>query len=265
MLTYNNKVLKKNEHWINYTPPPPIYHVYTSGDYGTVSAVPDSGTQGTEVTLYNYPIVGSSFISYSVTGATLKDANHFDIVNSDVYVHGNFVETLSPYTIRLRYAQGTTPPTGSRGTLTLVSAEDNIWDLTYEHYNWNFIRNANHDLLEIIDANIIGVRYLNDAFTGCENLYNVNLFDTSTITTMSHMFYHCYALQNVPLFNTTNVHDMTQMFQDCFAVKSGALALYRQASSQANPPTEYQFCFRNCGRDTTTGAAELAQIPSDWK
>lgn len=173
--------------------------------------------------------------------------------------------SLPPYTIRLRYAQGTTPPTGSKGTLTLVSAEDNIWDLTYEHYNWGAIRHNNDDLLEIIDANIIGVRYLSDAFTGCDNLYHVNLFDTSTVTTMTHMFYHCYALQNVPLFNTMNVKDMTQMFQDCYAVKSGALALYRQASSQTAPPTEYQFCFRNCGRDTTTGAAELAQIPSDWK
>ena len=172
--------------------------------------------------------------------------------------------SLPPYTIRLRYAVGTTPPEG-RGTLTLVSAEDNIWDLTYEDYDWGAIRNANDDLLEIIDANIIGVRYLSDAFTGCDNLYNVNLFDTSTITVMDHMFYQCYALQNVPLFNTTNVKDMTQMFQDCYAVKSGALALYNQASSQATPPRHYQFCFKNCGRDTSTGAAELAQIPSEWK
>jgi hypothetical protein len=41
--------------------------------------------------------------------------------------------------------------------------------------------------------------------------------------------------------------------------------LYQQASTQTNPPTNHDATFRSCGRDTTTGAAELAQIPSDWK
>ena len=31
------------------------------------------------------------------------------------------------------------------------------------------------------------------------------------------------------------------------------------------PPTQYSQAFWNCGIDTVTGAAELAQIPNDWK
>ena len=50
----------------------------------------------------------------------------------------------------------------------------------------------------------------------------------------------------------------------CLNVQSGALALYQQASSQTNPPSSHNNTFYNCGKFTTTGAAELAQIPSDW-
>lgn len=39
----------------------------------------------------------------------------------------------------------------------------------------------------------------------------------------------------------------------------------QQASTQANPPANHSYTFTNCGRDTPTGAAELAQIPSGWK
>jgi len=58
---------------------------------------------------------------------------------------------------------------------------------------------------------------------------------------------------------------MSYMFSGCYKVESGALALYQQASSQATPPSTHNSAFYKCGRDTVTGAAELAQIPSDWK
>jgi len=58
---------------------------------------------------------------------------------------------------------------------------------------------------------------------------------------------------------------MMSMFYNCYKVESGALALYQQASTQATPPSSHSGTFSNCGRDTVTGAAELAQIPSNWK
>jgi hypothetical protein len=54
------------------------------------------------------------------------------------------------------------------------------------------------------------------------------------------------------------------MFIDCTNVQSGALALYQQMSTQTTQPTVYGDCFTNCGSNTTTGAAELAQIPASW-
>jgi hypothetical protein len=58
---------------------------------------------------------------------------------------------------------------------------------------------------------------------------------------------------------------MEYMFAGCSNVQSGALALYQQASSQATPPSTHIATFRGCGSNTVTGAAELAQIPSNWK
>jgi surface protein len=91
------------------------------------------------------------------------------------------------------------------------------------------------------------------------------IFDTSNVTNMTWMFYCCSSLSIVPLFDTSKVTRMDGVFWRCTNVQSGALAFYQQASSQANPPSQHSETFYNCGTNTTTGAAELAQIPDDWK
>lgn len=101
MLTLNSKALKIGNKWLipinglGPTPQPTIYHVTTSGSHGSVVASPTEGTTGTEVTLSNTPDTHYHFDSYTITGATLKNANQFDIANSDVTVVGNFVQSVS--------------------------------------------------------------------------------------------------------------------------------------------------------------------------
>lgn len=102
-------------------------------------------------------------------------------------------------------------------------------------------------------------------FNKCSALTSAPLFNTSSVTSMEYMFSDCSALKMVPLFNTSSVVFMNGMFENCTNVQSGALALYQQASTQANPPSKHTGTFKNCGSNTTTGAAELAQIPDDWK
>ena len=102
-------------------------------------------------------------------------------------------------------------------------------------------------------------------FNSCESFITSPLFDTSKVTNMNSMFNRCDSIVSIPLFDTSKVTDMSYMFELCYKVETGALALYNQASSQANPPTNHTHTFYECGRDTVNGAAELAQIPSDWK
>lgn len=171
---------------------------------------------------------------------------------------------LPPYTIRLKFTDGVTP-TFRYGTGVQVSSSPNIWDLTYENTDWSFVLFSQSRLLEVIDANTTGVTNMESMFGGDNTrLTTVPLFDTSAVTITRNMFSGCSRLTSIPLFNTSVVTEMGGMFYGCTRVESGALALYQQASSQATVP-EHTNTFRNCGSNTTTGAAELAQIPSDWK
>ena len=102
-------------------------------------------------------------------------------------------------------------------------------------------------------------------FSSCTSLENAPLFDTSNVKNMNQMFLGCTALKAVPLYNTGKVTTMFNTFYGCTNVESGALDLYNQAAYQTTPPTTHSGCFHSCGSNTTTGAAELALIPSDWK
>ena len=105
---------------------------------------------------------------------------------------------------------------------------------------------------------------MREMFHICTSLTTVPLFDTSSVTSMMEMFHGCDSLTTVPLFDTSSATTMSSMFFGCVNVQSGALALYQQASTQANPPSQHSGCFLNCGSQTVTGAQELAQIPSSW-
>ena len=194
---------------------------------------------------------------------------------------------LPPYTIRLRFADGYLP-SFQEGTATQVSSTPNVWDLTYENSDWEGLLFQYYYLEEVLGANTTNVTNMFLMFNECSSLTTVALFDTSNVTdtsymfnectslissplfntsndtTMAYMFYNCNQLTSVPLFDTSNVTDMDRMFYGCTWVSSGAFALYQQASNQTNPPTDHHYTFYNCGANTQTGSAELAQIPSDW-
>ena len=131
MLTLNSNVLKIGNKWLlpvqsgGVVPPTPtVYQVTTSATHGTVTASPTEGTTGTEVTLSNTPDTHYHFGSYSITGATLKNANQFDIADSDVSVVGNFIEDTK-YNVTVNQSTGGTisasPTTGYTGTEVTLS------------------------------------------------------------------------------------------------------------------------------------------------
>ena len=158
-----------------------------------------------------------------------------------------------------------------------------------EGANWVFPTN-NHDF-DIIDSDLTGVTDITKLFTGARNVHkcvlkntqsivnatdalsggnrpskleSINVFDTSSCTSMMGMFRLCTSLVTVPLLDTSSCTNMDHMFESCTNIQSGALALYQQASTQATPPSSHYGTFTNCGSNTVTGAAELAQIPTSW-
>lgn len=180
---------------------------------------------------------------------------------------------LPQYTIRLQFTEGVTP-SFSTGTATQVSSSPNVWDLTYDNTEWAGLCYDQRKLIKVIGANTTGVVDMHNMFCECRALISVPLFDTSSVTDMGSMFFDCMSLTDIPLFDTSSVTNMgfrigtmpirRGTFENCYNVQSGTLALYRQVSSQTAPPDKHDNCFLNCGANTVTGAAELAQIPSDW-
>ena len=100
----------------------------------------------------------------------------------------------------------------------------------------------------------------------CTSLRRFPLLDVSKVTTFQWMFGDCEYFEEVPLLNISNDviirAAVDYMFYNCTRVKSGALALYDRIKTFNLTHID---TFYNCGSNTVTGAAELAQIPDDWK
>ena len=255
----------------------PTYNVVLQQDeigIGIISADPMSGHRNTEVTLSSYPnYYDFRLDGYYLTGSTLYDSNKFKFEDSDVTAKANWTYTGSnPYnplnlsfgTFRLKYAPGTKPLLWN-ATASQFSQELNIWDVTFPDSD---IIGGLHDnsITEIIGANTYGITNMSNLFFGCNELSSIKfVFDTSRVSAAESMFMGCGGLTNIPLFDTSRMVNMIQMFQGCFSVRSGALALYNQASTQATPPTAHSNAFHSCGSNNQTGSAELAQIPDSWK
>lgn len=281
IIKYDNKAIKYTNKWVSVegiTPPPvpTVYSVHTvSSTGGSVSAVPNSGISGTEVTLSNTPATNYTFSSYSVTGATLKNSNQFDIGSSDVYVKGNFTYS-DPYnpldlpanTMRLRFTDGYTPTAPSGSTYTQVSSSPNIWDLTREPQmtSWYGLFMYNQDLLEVLGANTSGVTNMEYLFYRCFNLTNVALFDVSDVITdygyrpgdgtygyhgFYCMFYECKSMTTIPLFDLSTLKSAEAMFYGCSSLTSIPLFDLSSAVNTSN-------MFSGCS-NVETGALALYQ------
>ena len=174
---------------------------------------------------------------------------------------------LPANTVRVRTSNGNAPVKGdftSYQTATLVPGTSDVYDVFKDGQSFQDLLQNSNNVVEVLGANTTGITNMRSMFGYCTSLTTVPLFDTSNITEMYGMFYNCTSLTSVPLFNTTKVTSITVTFYGCTSVQSGALALYQQASTQANPPTGHLHTFYNCGSNTQTGAAELAQIPSSF-
>lgn len=105
-------------------------------------------------------------------------------------------------------------------------------------------------------------------FDGCSAIVKANLgsFSLYNVTNVTSMFRNCNSLTKIPSlsFRLNTLKAVDYLFQNCYSVSSGALSLYEKLS-QSTVITAHDSVFENCGRDTQTGAAELAQIPDDWK
>lgn len=106
--------------------------------------------------------------------------------------------------------------------------------------------------------------YVQQMFDGCTSLESAPNYDISLCNTSAYMFRNCTSLKKVPSMVCTMLTVADSMFSGCRNVEEGALDFYNYLSTKDRPVTAHSSVFLNCGADTVTGAAELAQIPSSW-
>lgn len=191
--------------------------------------------------------------------------------SSKIYSSGPPVDPYNPLglpanTIRCKFNSSSyTPTIGDSQTLVETGDNYSVWDIYIASNSWNSLFERSTRLTEVLGANTTNVTNMSGMFYSAYTLTTLALFDTSNVTNMESFCNNAGSLTYIPLFNTSNVTTVYNAFNYCRYVTGGALALYNQMSTQANPPSNHYRTFYNCGSSTTTGAAELAQIPSGWK
>lgn len=186
-----------------------------------------------------------------------------------------------------------------RFIVTKVASNPNVWDVTLQpdpwlDYPWSDLFSpANYypdssrvnltnlnGLFDVIDcspnlraANINYLFYNNTKLRSCIGLPLQNLYPYQG--GLCYMFAGCTNLIELPNFDYANIYssqgeslleeDIQYLYDGCVNVQSGILREYNKLSALFPNYSDNKHPFRNCGSNTITGSAELAQIPNDWK
>jgi surface protein len=299
--TVNNKVLRKDGKWLIQDPynplglPPLTVRVkyqsgYTPSVSGGTNTLVDSENNIYDITV-NSDNWRQRFQSQArlleVIGANIKDVTNISqcfsgctratsicsldltgLSNSSItrlFDNCSALTSIGNIKVKSNFITSTNQMFNNCKVLTSVPLFDTsaVTDMTGMFYTCKALTSIpqydTSSLTTVTNTNGLGMFY------GCTSLTTVPYINTSSVTSMIRMFYNCTSLKTVPLLDTSSASNVAAMFSGCTNVESGALALYQQMSSQATPPSTHTQAFTNCGSNTTTGAAELAQIPSDWK
>lgn len=135
---------------------------------------------------------------------------------------------------------------------------------THMNQNMSYMFYVCETLTSIPLLDTSNVTNFSNAFFGASGLLEIPLFDTRNVTNFYRAFEACNGISHVPLLDTSAATEVNKMFCSCLNVEEGALDMYQQMISQAQPPASHSYCFDGCGAHTTSGQAELAQIPSSW-
>jgi len=74
---------------------------------------------------------------------------------------------------------------------------------------------SNVTFFDIDSWDTSSVSNMGSMFEGCSSLITIPLLDTSNVTSMGSMFYNCSSLKEIPLLNTSSVSSMYRMFEGC--------------------------------------------------
>lgn len=238
MLKYNNRALTYNDRWLNETMIPIDLPANTVRLRYADGVIPSAESSFPDVTLTQISSI----------------PNIWDLTNTDDDWWCLLCDSHAPDT-KPGYGSGLIEIIGAN-----ISNVDNLTDLCY----------GCKSLYKVCDLNVSGARAVTSMFGGCINLTQVGSINMSNVMLMNNMFNGCIQLPVIPniilpSYNTNN--NCYYMFYACYKVSSGITNLYNRLRYIIDTSSigHYLSCFHDCGRDSPTGSAELAQIPNKWK
>lgn len=115
-----------------------------------------------------------------------------------------------------------------------------------------------------------------DAFREAELLESVTVYERDTSGQLTQVplkltgyadyaFRNCKSLTYMPLLDVSSVTACPKMFEGCINIAGGMLDVYDVLKVNCVSYSSHVQAFTGCGINSTTGRAELMQIPSDWK
>lgn len=152
-------------------------------------------------------------------------------------------------------------------TFRRASDEENLWYVTSVKTDGTFgnlSSNGAHVLEVRGGGDMTGITNLDGMFWGCNSLRLYTPISFNDATVFDFMFAQCTSLTEMPVIDTSNAVSVESMFYQCVNMRTGIYAMYQQLSS-VSTITNHTLTFYDCGSNTVEGAAELAQIPADWK
>lgn len=152
-----------------------------------------------------------------------------------------------------------------------VSSSPNVWNL--EIHDWVYDEHLNQAGLRILfstsdSGSNTGYLISGNLGGGTCKLIGSGNFDVvlngRTCQSFDRMFRYCTGLTSIVPIQCTNVENVGGMFEECKNIEDGALSQYNWFNTYGVNISNHSGTFTNCGGDTQTGLAELAQIPVGW-
>ena len=256
---------------------------------GTITSDKQTAFAGETITLSYTADTGYDLQYFTVNGIQIV-GNTFTMPSRSVTVSGSFADMYNPYnlpnkTLRVKVIDGFVPSVGE-ASYTLVDEDENIYDV-YSNSNdwsgvntnsWKVILGGNlstvttlprleyaSNLIRIESLDLSGATDLNYFLNNNTTIESVKNINTTNITNMYSAFNGCTSLKKLPMFDVSKVTLAIYTFRNCINAETGIIDMYQVLSNKSISVQKHISTFTNCGTSTTTGAAELAQIPSDWK
>lgn len=208
--------------------------------------------------------LGSSKISEMYLGSSKV----YELAKKPYFVFEFSVSDFVPTTDIINYAYR------NIAQWTQVSSSPNRWKLELSKFGVASLGGTNYyGLCFLFSDQTLGGNpgYLIPANLGngtCKLIDSGNLditdSDNVVCESMDRMFGNCTGLTYITPLHCTNVQNVGGMFNGCTEVTEGALAQYTWFSTYGVNIINHSGTFTNCGSNTQTGNAELAQIPVGW-